>query len=78
MMRGPSRVVLCVMCVFFPIVHIQRAGAQVTMPLADYEALRDRANPEAEPNPKPPAPFAFETADMMSIRLTRCARILSG
>ncbi|MEA2561045.1 MAG: hypothetical protein QOH06_2549 [Acidobacteriota bacterium] len=71
-MRGPSRVVLYVMCVFFSLA----AGAQVTMPLADYEALRDRANPEAEPNPKPPAPFAFETADLVISADGESARIV--
>src|ERR1044071_5876504 len=71
-MRGPSRVVLCVTCVFFALA----AGAQVTMPLAEYEALRDRANPKAEPNPVPPAPFAFETADLVISADGESARIV--
>ncbi|HEX5715776.1 MAG TPA: hypothetical protein VF179_06435 [Thermoanaerobaculia bacterium] len=71
-MRGPSRVVLCVTCIFFALA----AGAQVTMPLAEYEALRGRANPDAEPNPKPPAPFAFETADLVISMDGESARIV--
>lgn len=63
---------LCVTCLFSALA----AGAQVTMPLAEYEALRDRANPEAEPNPSPPAPFAFETADLVIEADGESARIV--
>jgi hypothetical protein len=73
-MRRPLSL-LCVMCLFLALA----AGAQVTMPLADYEALRNRANPEADQNPKPPAPFAFETADLVIAAMsedTESARIV--
>ena len=63
-MRGPIRVGLCVTCVFVALAASAQVVAQVTMPLAEYEALRSRANPEPEPNPSPPAPFAFEVADL--------------
>ena len=40
------------------------AGAQqVTLPLEKFEALRARANPGAETQPAPPAPYALELAD---------------
>jgi hypothetical protein len=70
-MRRPLSL-LCVTCVFFALA----AGAQVTMPLAEYEALRGRADPEAEPDPKPPAPFAFETADLVISADGESARIV--
>lgn len=71
-MRGPFRVGLCVTCVFLALA----ASAQVTMPLAEYEALRARANPEPEPNPSPPAPFAFETAELAVVADAESARIV--
>jgi hypothetical protein len=37
---------------------------QVTLPLARYEELRARANPDAVPAPAPPAPFALESVDL--------------
>jgi hypothetical protein len=36
---------------------------EVTLPLARYEELRARANPEPAVEPAPPAPFALEAAD---------------
>ena len=40
------------------------AGAQqVTLPLTQYDELRARANPAAEAQAAPPAPFALEMAD---------------
>ncbi len=37
---------------------------QVTLPLARYEELRARANPDAVPAPAPPAPYALESVDL--------------
>jgi hypothetical protein len=37
---------------------------QVTLPLARYEELRARANPDAVSAPAPPAPFALESVDL--------------
>ncbi len=74
-MRRPLSL-LCVTCLFLAVFLVRGAGAQVTMPLAEYEALRDRANPDAESNPKPPAPFAFETADLVISADGESARIV--
>lgn len=70
-MRRPLSL-LCVTCLFVALA----AGGQVTMPLVEYEALRARANPEAEPDAKPPAPFAFETADLVITADAESARIV--
>jgi len=52
------------------------AGAQqVTLPLAEYEVLRTRANPLAETPPVPPAPFALESADFEVVAGAASARI---
>ena len=40
------------------------AGAQVTLPLAQFEALRARAHPEPTAAVPPPAPVAFESAEV--------------
>jgi len=42
-----------------------RVDAQeVTLPLAEYDGLRARANPAADPVAAPPAPFALELAEI--------------
>ena len=42
-----------------------RAEAQeVRLPLADYKALYQQANPEPQPEPEPPVPLAFERAEL--------------
>jgi hypothetical protein len=64
------------MCVFVAMISIEPAGAQVTLPLAEYEALRARANPGPAPNPSPPAPFAFETADLVLSVDAESARVV--
>ena len=44
--------------------HPLAIGAQqVTLPLEQYENLRARANAEADAAPRPPAPWALESAD---------------
>src|SRR5262249_59363127 len=50
---------------------------QVTLPLARYEELRARANPEATPAPAPPAPFALESADLAITAGPISARIVT-
>lgn len=74
-MRSPIGL-LCVTCLFLAMVSVRGAGAQVTMPLSEYEALRARANPEPDPSPSPPAPFAFETSDLVIAVDAESARIV--
>ncbi len=38
---------------------------EVTLPLAQYEELRARAQPDDDDAPAPPAPFALESADVL-------------
>jgi hypothetical protein len=52
------------------------AAQQVTLPLARYEELRARANPEAIPAPAPPAPFALESADLAITAGPASARVV--
>ena len=40
------------------------AAQEVTLPLAYYEELRQQARLPETPTPEPPAPFAFESADL--------------
>jgi hypothetical protein len=46
----------------FPLFALR--AQQVTLPLARYEELRARANPDTVPAPAPPAPFALEAVDL--------------
>lgn len=76
-MRGPARAgLVCAWCVLALAVFATVAGAQVTMPLADYNALRARANPARETDPSPPAPFALEAADLAITAGRESARIV--
>jgi hypothetical protein len=59
-MRGP--VGIAVLAVPLLLSGIVPAGAQVTLPLPQFEALRERANPQPDEAAPPPAPFAFESA----------------
>ena len=43
---------------------IPAAPQEVTLPLAAYEALRERARPVATPTPSPPAPYSVEAAEL--------------
>lgn len=77
MLRGPVRIgLLCVTCLSFAALAGPVGGQQVTLPLAEYEALRARAHPGDEPRPAPPAPFAFETADLVITADGERARIV--
>jgi hypothetical protein len=61
-MRGP--VGIAVLAVPLLLSGLLPAGAQVTLPLSQFEALRERANPKPDAAPAPPAPFAFESAEI--------------
>ncbi len=61
-MRGPVGIV--VLAVLLLLSGLLPAGAQVTLPLSQFEALRERANPQPDAAPPPPAPFAFESAEV--------------
>ena len=73
-MRSP--VVMATLCSLAVAAMPSPAGAQqVTLPLAQYEDLRTRANPAAETPPAPPAPFALESADFAIVAAGASARI---
>ncbi|MFL6197259.1 MAG: hypothetical protein ACJ75H_23935 [Thermoanaerobaculia bacterium] len=68
--------------VLFGLVAGRSAGAlQVTLPLNQYEALRESANPSPDDPAQPPAPWALELADYTvavgpdSARVTQTLRI---
>jgi hypothetical protein len=52
------------------------AAQQVTLPLAQFEALRQRARTVAEAPPAPPAPFAVESDDLEVVAGPASARIV--
>lgn len=77
MLRGPMRIgLLCRTCLAIAVFAGPAGGQQVTMPLTDYEALRARAHPEGDQKPSPPAPFAFEAADLVITADGESARVV--
>ncbi len=76
-MRGP----VSTWCALFAISTFagfssMASAQQVKMPLSDYNQLRARANPDREADPPPPAPFAFESADLAVAAGPESARIV--
>jgi hypothetical protein len=53
-------------------------GQEVTLPLPDYHALRERANPQPTPTPPPPAPFALEEASIEVAAGAASARVVQN
>lgn len=77
MLRVPMRIgLLCAPCFSLALLAGPAVAQQVTLPLADYEALRARAHPAGDPALAPPAPFAFETADLVIAADGDSARIV--
>jgi hypothetical protein len=50
-------------------------GQEVTLPLAQYEELRERARPTPEPKVSPPAEYALEAAQVDVVAGQRSARV---
>lgn len=73
-MRTPSRLVALGI-----LLSVQALGAgaqQVTLPLAQYEALRARANPASADPVRPPAPYALERAELDLVAGPTSARLV--
>ncbi len=73
-MRGAVRGLVCAWCAL--LVPSVLMGQQVKMPLSDYNQLRARANPDQDADPSPPAPYAFESADLAVTAGPESARIV--
>ena len=73
-MRGPIRTGLSFALVWLSALA---AGAQqVTLPLAQFEELRGRANPAPDDDLSPPAPFALSTAEIVIEAGPESARVV--
>ena len=76
-MRGSVRVgVLFALLSFLGSLAGALAAQQVTLPLAQFEALRARTRAAPEAEPAPPAPLAFEAADIAIAAGNESARIV--
>lgn len=73
-MRGPVRIGL--LFALFSLLGTLAAAQEVTLPLAQFEALRARARAAPEAAPAPPAPLAFEAADISIAAGNESARIV--
>jgi len=73
-MRGPVRIGL--LFALFSLLGTFAVAQQVTLPLAQFEALRARARAAPEAEPAPPAPLAFEAADLAIAAGNESARIV--
>ena len=73
-MRGPIRTGLSFALLWM---SAFAAGAQqVTLPLAQFEELRERANPAPDEDLAPPAPFALSTAEILIGASAESARVV--
>jgi hypothetical protein len=61
MMRFLRILFLLAVCASYALTAVAQ---EVKMPLAEYDGLRARANPAADPAAVPPAPFALELAEL--------------
>jgi hypothetical protein len=73
-MREAVTGLVCACCVL--LIPSVAMGQQVKMPLSDYNQLRARANPDQDADPSPPAPYAFESADLAITAGPESARIV--
>jgi hypothetical protein len=74
--RKTLLIVLALLTLTSILTGVPLRAQQVTLPLARYEELRARANPEAVPAPAPPAPFALESADLTITAGPASARVV--